>query len=299
MEIIIGKTAGFCYGVEKAVEGAKLELNKANKKIYCLGEIVHNKEVVKDLQNRGIKFIEKPDEIPENTCKVIIRAHGIPKQTYEECAKRNIEITDFTCPNVLKIHDIAEKYKEKGYYIILVGAKNHPENIGTISFCGKNMSVIEQVEDTYKAIEELKNSKKENCLVIAQTTYHLGKFKKIEEILKKEFEDKINLEIKNTICMATELRQKETEKIAKEVNKMIIIGGKNSSNTKKLYEIASQNCKEAISIETKEDLTKQDILGYAKIGIMAGASTPKESIEDVVKMIEESDTYEEKEEKKQ
>ena len=299
MEIIVGKTAGFCYGVERAVEGAKKELENTNKKVYCLGEIVHNKEVVKDLEKRGIEFISVPEEVKEKNSKTIIRAHGIPEETYEKCDNQNIKIVDFTCPNVLKIHEIAEDYNKKGYYIILVGTKNHPENIGTISFCGETMSVIEQVEDTFKAIEELKLSNKNKCLVMAQTTYHLGRFKQIEEILKKELPKDIELEIRNTICMATELRQKETKQISKEVDKMIIIGGKNSSNTKKLYEIAEKNCKEAMCIETKEELTKQDIFGYDKIGIMAGASTPKESIKNVVDMIEESNTYEKKEEKKQ
>ena len=286
MEIVIGKTAGFCYGVKKAVEGAKKELENINKKIYCLGEIVHNKEVVKDLQKRGIEFVEVPEDIKKEQSRTIIRAHGIPRQTYEICRKRNIEISDYTCPNVLKIHEIAEEYSKKGYYIILIGAKNHPENIGTISFCGDKMSVIEQVEDTKKVIEKVKQSKKEKCLVIAQTTYHLGKFKEIEKILKENLPEYIELKIKNTICMATELRQKETLKIAENVDKMIIIGGKNSSNTKKLYEIAKKNCKSAICIETEEELKEQDITECEKIGVMAGASTPKESIEKVIERLE-------------
>ena len=107
MEIIIGKTAGFCYGVEQAVEGAKKEIKNTNKKIYCLGEIVHNKEVVKDLEKRGIEFVETLEDIKEKKCKTIIRAHGIPKQIYKECKEKNIEIVDYTCPNVLKIHSIA------------------------------------------------------------------------------------------------------------------------------------------------------------------------------------------------
>ena len=292
MEIIIGKTAGFCYGVEQAVEGAKKEIKNTNKKIYCLGEIVHNKEVVKDLEKRGIEFVETLEDIKEKKCKTIIRAHGIPKQIYKECKEKNIEIVDYTCPNVLKIHSIAQEHSKLGYYIILVGTKNHPESIGTISFCGKEMSIIENIEDTNTAIKEAINSGKNKCLVIAQTTYHLGMFKEIEEIIKKEMPKNIELKVQNTICMATELRQKETEKISKKVDEMIIIGGKNSSNTKKLYEIACKNCKHAICIETKSELTKDDVNGYDKIGIMAGASTPKESIQDVIEMIEKSEAHE-------
>ena len=289
MEIVVGKTAGFCYGVEKAVNGAKEELKKVKSKIYCLGEIVHNKEVVKDLEKRGIKFIENLKEIKHIGAKTIIRAHGIPKHIYTEIKKRKLNISDFTCPKVLKIHEIAEEYQKKDYYIILVGSKKHPENIGTMSFCGENMSVIEEIEDTKNVIEEIKKSKKNKCLIIAQTTYHMKKFGKIIDILEKELPKNIELEIKNTICQATEMRQKETEKIAKEVDKMIIIGGKNSSNTKKLYEIAKENCSDTIAIETKNDLNEDDIIGYQKIGIMAGASTPKESIRDVIEMIKEKE----------
>ena len=285
MEIVIGKTAGFCYGVERAIEGAKKELEDDNKKVYCLGEIVHNKEVVKDLENRGIQFIEDISEIKEKNSKTIIRAHGIPENIYQECKEKDINIVDYTCPNVLKIHEIAKDYNKKGYYIVLVGAKNHPENIGTISFYGKKMSVIEKIEDVENAIQEIKESGKNKCLVIAQTTYHLERFKKIKEKLQENLKD-IELEIKNTICMATELRQKETEKISKMVDEMIIIGGKNSSNTRKLFEIAKQNCKKAICIETKDEIVLDDIKDCKKIGIMAGASTPEDSIIGVTKIIE-------------
>lgn len=287
MEVIVGKTAGFCYGVERAVEGAKKEIKNSNKKIYCLGEIVHNKEVVKDLEVRGIKFIETPDGIREKGSLTIIRAHGIPKQTYIICKEKDIEIVDYTCPKVLKIHDIAKEYNEKGYYIVLVGSKEHPENIGTISFCGDRISVVEKIEDVGNVIKEVKQSGIDKCLVIAQTTYHLGKFKKIEKMIRENLND-IHIEIKNTICAATAVRQKETEELSKKVDKMIIIGGKNSSNTKKLYEIAKQNCMNSICIETKNDLKKEDMRGCKKIGIMAGASTPKDSIEDVVNRIKES-----------
>lgn len=306
MKIKIGKTAGFCYGVERAVEGAKKELknktekNLSNKtknklnyktenvrpKIYCLGEIVHNKEVVKDLENRGVEFIETLKEIKEQNSLTIIRAHGIPKETYEECKSKDIEIADYTCPNVLRIHDIAKEHSEKGYYIVLVGSSKHPENIGTISFCGDKISVIERLEDVPGAIKEIEKSKKSKCLVIAQTTYSMEKFEKIEKELKQNLSKNIELKIQNTICMATELRQRETKELSQKVDKMIIIGGKNSSNTKKLYEVATKYCKSAICIETAEELTKEDLEGCKTIGIMAGASTPKQSIEEVVEKIQ-------------
>lgn len=293
MEVILGKSAGFCYGVRMAVEGAKKELEKikekdkeSNKTLYCLGEIVHNKQVINELKEKGLVFI---DNIEESTGETIIRAHGIEKEIYEIAKNRNIELKDFTCPNVLKIHKIAEEYAKKGYYIFLVGSKNHPENIGTLSFCGNNVTVIENEEDVQEALDKFKESKINKLLIIIQTTYSVERFKTIEDIIRKDLEQydeqkdkEIELTIKNTICHATELRQKETEEIAKEVDYMVIIGGKNSSNTKKLHEIGSTYCENCVCIETVEELDLNEIKKYKKVGVMAGASTPKEIIDKVV-----------------
>lgn len=286
MEIVIGKTAGFCYGVKRAVEGAENIIENANgKKVYCLGEIVHNKDVVNKLETSGIEFIDDLSEVKENS-QTIIRAHGVTKNVYKMAENKSIQIKDYTCPNVLKIHEIAEEYSKKGYYIILLGSKKHPENIGTTSFCGDYYSMIEDVEDTYSALEELEKSNKDKLLVISQTTYSLEKFYIIEEIIKNEISKNIEVVVRNTICKATELRQKETEEISKKVDVMVIIGGKNSSNTKKLFEIAKINCKKAICVENRKDLDLKDIAGANVVGIMAGASTPKESIEEIVSILE-------------
>lgn len=282
MEIIVGKTAGFCYGVKRAIDGAKEELEKTKNEIFCLGEIVHNKQVVESLKNNGLIFIE---DINEAKNKVILRAHGVTKEIYEIAKKRQIEIKDYTCPNVLKIHEIAQEYAKNGFYIFLLGNIKHPENIGTLSYCGENSYVIEKEDDVFKALDKFQKTKIEKLLVISQTTFSLEKFYIIEEILKNELPKNIELVIKNTICKATELRQKETEKIAKSVECMIIIGGKNSSNTRKLYDVAIKNCKECICIETVEDLDVERFKKYSKIGIMAGASTPQESIEKVEKAL--------------
>ena len=279
MEVVLGKTAGFCYGVKNAVEGAKKELENAKEKVYCLGEIVHNKQVVDELKKNGMVFIEN---IEDAKGKTIIRAHGVKKEVYDVAKKNNIELKDYTCPNVLKIHEIAEEYANDGYYIFLCGSKVHPENIGTISFCGENVSVIETEDDIDYAIEELKKSGIEKLLLILQTTFSVEKFRKIEKILKVKLPSNINFKIKNTICRATELRQKETNDISKDVDYMIIIGGKNSSNTRKLFEIGKQNCKNCICIETAKELPIEEIKKYEKVGVMAGASTPKELIEDVL-----------------
>lgn len=281
MELMVGKTAGFCYGVKRAVDGAKEELKK-NETLYGLGEIVHNQEVIKELENLGMQFIEN---IGEAKGRTIIRAHGIPKQLYEEAKEKEIELIDYTCPKVLKIHDIAEEYAKKGYYIFLLGNKKHPEIIGTLSYCGENKFVIEKEEDTIKALELLEKSEIKKLLVISQTTYSLEKFYIIEEIIKNEIPRNIEVVVKNTICQATEIRQKETEEMAKKVDSMIVIGGKNSSNTKKLYEIAKQYCKTVLLIENETELEDNKIQSTDKVGIMAGASTPKESIEKVIEYL--------------
>ena len=280
MEIIVGKTAGFCYGVKKAVDGAMQEIEK-EKVIYCLGELIHNKQIIEKLRKKGIKFIETIEQTKGTT---IIRSHGEPKETYQKAEKLGITLKDFTCPNVLKIHKIVEKYKNNGYYICLCGSPTHSENIGTISYSGTQSMIIENEEEIPKLIEKIKTSKIKKVLLISQTTYSLKTFLKIEKILKETLPIDIELVTKNTICKATEYRQKETEKIAQQVNYMIIIGGKNSSNTKKLYEISKQKC-EAILIETSEEINIEKLSKYNKIGIMAGASTPKESIEKAIEKL--------------
>lgn len=282
MEIIIGKTAGFCYGVKRAVEGSIEEIKKQKGQIYCLGELVHNNEVIRDLEKQGLKFIENIEEVKDNKARVIVRAHGIEKEIYQKAKEKGIELVDYTCPNVLKIHKIAEEYQKKGYYIFLVGVTGHPETIGTISYCGKNMNLIVQEDDIENAIKDLEKSEIKNLLVLVQTTYSVHKFEKIVEIIKSQLKEDIQMVIKNTICLTSEQRQKETEEISKKVYNMVIIGGKHSSNTKKLYEVAQENCKNTILIETKNELTKEIINNSKEIGIMAGASTPQKSIEEIV-----------------
>ena len=287
MEIIVGKTAGFCYGVKRAVDGAKKELKK-NEKIFGLGEIVHNKDVVKNLEKEGMQFIEN---IKDAKGKTIVRAHGIPKEIYEQAQKNKIELIDYTCPKVLKIHELAKKYANEGYYIFLLGTKKHPENIGTLSYCGKNTFVIEKEDDAIKAIDKFEKTKIKKLFVIAQTTYSLEKFYIIQEIIRNEINIDVKLVINNTICQATEIRQDETEEISKKVDDMIIIGGKNSSNTRKLYDISKKNCELALWVENANELDISIIKDCNKIGVMAGASTPKEIIDEVEEKITKFDMF--------
>ena len=283
MKVIIGKNAGFCYGVKRAVDGAYEELKKENNNIYCLGEIVHNKNVIERLQENGINFI---DDISKAKGTTLIRAHGVPKEIYEQAKALNLNLKDYTCPKVLKIHEIANQYAENGFFIILTGSKIHPENIGTISYCGDNYCIIEDESMTENAIDTFNKSGISKLLIISQTTFSLEKFKSITEKIKKMISTNIELVIKNTICAATKIRQLEVEEIAKQVEMMIIVGGKNSSNTKKLYDIALKNCKDSICIENEHEINIEQIKRFNKIGIMAGASTPQESINSVVKLIE-------------
>ena len=281
MDIIIGKTAGFCYGVKNAVDNTMEELEKGEK-VYCLGELVHNKQVIEELISKGAIFI---DNIEDAENKAIIRAHGVPASVYEKAKELNIEIKDLTCPKVLAIHKLAIKYSNENYYIFLVGQKKHPETIGTISFCGENCSIIESLEDVEQKVEEFRKTKLKNVAVLAQTTISLEKFDSIVEELKKHIK---NIEVKNTICASTRLREEETKEIAKKVECMIIVGGNHSSNSNKLYEIAKKNCENVFFVETKDELELKKIKSFKSLGIMAGASTPKESIEKIVDIIKKT-----------
>ncbi len=282
MEIIIGKTAGFCFGVSNAVNKTEKQL-ETKIKAFCLGELVHNKQVTEELENKGLTIIDRIEKAKGN---VIIRAHGEPNQTYKRAKELQLDVLDLTCPKVLKIHKIAQEYVNNGFYILLIGQKDHPETIGTISYCGENSKVIEKEEEIENALNKFYSTNINKLLVIAQTTFSLEKFNNIVLQIKEKIEnDTIELEIKKTICEATRLRQEETEKIAKEVDLMIIIGGKHSSNTNKLYEIAKKYCGEAIIIETEKEIDREYIEKFQKIGIMAGASTPKKSIDSIVEIL--------------
>lgn len=284
MEIIVGKTAGFCFGVNNAVIKAQ-ELLKQKDNVYCLGELVHNKQVTEELKNNGLTIV---NEIKKAKNNVIIRAHGEPQETYSLANKIGIEILDLTCPKVLRIHKIAKEYSNAGYYILLIGHKEHPETIGTISYCGEKSEIIENEEDIEEKLNNFYKTNIKKVLILVQTTYSLEKFdrivKKIEEQLKNK---EIEIKIENTICNATKIRQDETKKISKEVEAMIIIGGKHSSNTNKLYDIAKAHCKHSFLIETKNEINIKIMEKFKKIGIMAGASTPQKSINLVVEMLKQ------------
>ena len=278
MEIILGKTAGFCKGIKLALDTVSKELDRVDS-IECLGDLLHNDQVIARLKEKGLKIIENIRDAKE---KVIIRAHGVKKDVYEYAEKNNIELIDCTCPKLLKIHELAEKLSQENYYVVLIGEKSHVEVQGTISFC-KNGEIIENLEELKTKIDYLNT--KEKIAVLTQTTYNLQKFLEIENFLKKNLKPK--LKIYNSICNATEIRQEETKNISKNVDYMIIIGGRKSANTNRLYEIARENCKRTIKIEEVSELYNQNLEQINKVGIMAGASTSQKSIEEVIEYLKE------------
>lgn len=283
MGIILGKSAGFCYGVKNAVDKAK-DAIKENEEIYCLGEIVHNKTVIEELEKKGLKFTDKIEDVKN---KAIIRAHGESEETYNKLKEKGISILDYTCPKVTKTHEIANDYNKKGYFVVLIGIKNHPEAIGTISYAGKNSYLLQDKNQYEELIEEINKSKLNKVLIMAQTTYNSKKFDEMVIDLKELINGK-EIEVQKTICGATEIRQKETIQIAKKVDVMIIIGDKKSSNTNKLYDISKENCKKAIFVQNYKELNLEEIKETNVIGIMAGASTPQEDIDEVIKKIEKN-----------
>lgn len=288
MEVILGKKAGFCQGVRNTVIKAKNIVRK-NKTTYCLGNLVHNSHVIENLEKMGMKIIENLQDVP-NGESLIIRAHGVPKDIYKLAEDRNIKLIDLTCPKVLAMHKQVENYSKRGYYIILIGERNHPETIGTYSFCGENSSLIENLEDINIAVEDIIKSDIRNITIFSQTTFDIENFNRYVNIIKMKIPKDSNLEINKTICDATELRQIETKEIARIVELMIIIGSKKSSNTNKLYDIAQREISNVMFIENMEDLYLNYVKRFKKVGIMAGDSTPQEIIDEIVNLVENTET---------
>lgn len=276
MEIVIGKTAGFCAGVNYAVKMA--EENIKNEKIYCLGELVHNGQVINKLEKKGMITVDNIEKVPNNS-KVIFRAHGEPEIIYKKAKEKGLEIIDLTCGRVKLIHDKVQKEKDKSF-IIIVGKAKHPEVIGIKGFAGANSYIIENEDDILDAYMKYEKNKTGRVFVVSQTTFSSEKFDKLRKEIETNFIE-ADVIVDKTICDATEKRQKETREIAKDFHTMIIIGGKNSSNTRELVNVAKEECENVYSIETAEELKKIDFSNIDKVGIMAGASTPKESITEI------------------
>ena len=282
MEVIVGKYAGFCPGVMNSVTKAQEAVDKYEE-LYCLGELIHNKTVVTELEEKGMKTVDDINEVPNNSV-VIFRAHGVKESIYEDAKNRNLSVIDLTCAIVKNIHEKVSSAKSDSF-IIITGDNLHPETIGTKDFAGNNSFVVSVEEDIEKAYEEFIKSNLNKIYVISQTTFSLKKFEELVSLIKNKFNE-YEIEINNSICKATELRQKEVEELSKNVDCVIVVGGKNSSNTKKLYDISIKNCNLVFHIERINEVNKDDFININKIAIVAGASTPKNIIEEVKEYFE-------------
>ena len=285
MEVKLARCAGFCFGVKRAVDTV-YEQQKSAKEIYTYGPIVHNEEVVRELTELGVKVLENKEELlqleRESTDgrqrAVIIRAHGVPEEIYTILREKEIDCVDATCPFVKRIHRIVRERSEAGDRIVIVGNPGHPEVEGIEGWCLTPPIVISTTEEA----GNLPISQSEPICVVSQTTFNYNKFKDIVEILEKKRYDRIVL---NTICSATEERQEEAVRLASQVDAMIVIGGKTSSNTQKLFEICSNACENTYYIQTLVDLDIKPFQSFRHVGITAGASTPNKIIEEVQRYV--------------
>ena len=280
-ELTIAKSAGFCFGVTRAVNMVYEAIEKENVPIYTYGPIIHNDEVVKDMEKNGVTVINDLDELSSHEKGVmIIRSHGISKAEYDRIKNCGFEVLNATCPFVSKIHRYVEDYSSKGYDIIIVGSPKHPEVCGIKGWADEkcHVTIINSPED---AENYMKNSTKKLCIV-SQTTFNYNKFQDIVEIIAKKGYD---ITVLNTICNATKERQTEARSIAETVDAMIVIGDKHSSNTQKLFEICRKACKNTYYIQTSDEMDYTQIRSNNNVGITAGASTPNNIIEEVSKNV--------------
>ena len=274
-KILVARTAGFCFGVKRAVEKVYEQVNMGKQNIYTYGPIIHNEEVVTDLGKKGVRVLENEQELKnlmEGT--VVIRSHGVPKEIYEVIEEKGLECVDATCPFVRKIHKIVERESKAGRHIIIVGNDTHPEVEGIKGWCEGPVTVISSHEEA----ENLAFPEGEKLCVVSQTTFNYNKFQDLVEILNKKGYD---IGVCNTICNATEERQLEAKSIAKGVDAMVVIGDKQSSNSQKLYEISKKECENTFFVQTLRDLDLKLFESTGKVGITAGASTPQKIIKEV------------------
>ncbi|MDR2044261.1 MAG: 4-hydroxy-3-methylbut-2-enyl diphosphate reductase [Clostridium sp.] len=274
MEIRLAKGSGFCFGVKRAM-GQVYEQIETGKTIYTYGSLIHNEEVIKELEGKGVRILRSREELLRlSSGVVVIRSHGVAQEVYDILRRRNLEYVDATCPFVKKIHRIVKQARKEGKHMIIIGNPCHPEVEGIVGWCGDCVDVLETPEEArrYQPPEG-----KAVCIV-AQTTFNYKKFQHIVEIFEKKG---YNESAVDTICNATQERQAEARKIAAQADLMIVIGGKNSSNTKKLYEICSRECTRTYFIQTLDDLRLELPKAVRLVGITAGASTPNKLIEEV------------------
>lgn len=277
MKVKIAKNAGFCFGVKRAMRMAWDELDKSKNNIFALGPLIHNRQAVLKYEEKGLKTIEAVSEVPPQE-NMIIRSHGVAESVYKQAKAKNINVIDTTCPFVKKIHSIVKEAFDKGYKIIVIGDCKHPEVIGINGWCENSAIIIKSIDE----LESIVLDNNEKYCVVAQTTINLDSYNEIEYALSDKLDSVV---FNNTICSATKVRQQSAKELSQEVDCMIVIGGKHSSNTQKLVSICNKIVP-TIAIETKEELSKEELSIYDIIGVTAGASTPNWIIDEVIEYIE-------------
>ena len=287
MRIKIAKTAGFCFGVDRAVKMA-FDTAENSPNAVTLGPIIHNPQIVSRLESMGVRSVSSPEEILPDTT-VVIRSHGVGQPVYDYLCEHHIPFVDATCPFVAKIHQIVKEYSEKGYLILIAGDKTHPEVEGIVGFCRSGAVAFNREEELRKMTEKNPEWTSRPAILVAQTTFNIQEWRKSAFFAKKVY---TNLIIFDTICNATEMRQQEAIVLAKESDVMVVIGGKNSSNTMKLAEICSQYC-QTFHIEKASELPRLDLSTSSVIGVTAGASTPACIIKEVQETMSEFITNDE------
>lgn len=279
MKVILADFSGFCFGVTKAINTAFDEVKNSKGSLnYSLGPLIHNPQVVKSLEEEGVRVVEDLDEIHQ-TGNLIIRSHGVPEKIYRLAEEKGLRVIDTTCPFVRRIQKIVKDHCEKGYQIAIIGDPKHPEVIGINGWCYESAIIIQESRDIEKIDEN------QRLCVVVQTTMSLSLYKKLIEQLKEKVKEIV---IFDTICNATKQRQDAARILAKKVDAMIVIGGNNSSNTQKLVTI----CKEekpssTFHIEGLDELEIEKIRPYNVVGVTAGASTPIWVINEVVETLKE------------
>ncbi len=276
MEIKVAKSAGFCWGVKRAVNMAVEAVEKGKGKALCLGELIHNRREIDRLKKLGMKFIEDMEELKEGDT-VVIRSHGVAPQIVDFLKRKGTQIVDATCPFVKDVHEKAIKLQKEGYPVLILGNPKHPEVIGIAGHV-RNPMIINSLSE----LETLPKMAKLG--VVCQTTLNLNFFREAIALLSLKVKE---LKVYNTICSATSIRQRETRELAGKVDVMLVVGGKNSSNTTKLYQIAKNVNPRSFHIESKEEIDENWFKGAESVGITAGASTPQWVIEEIVEKVRE------------
>ena len=276
MKVMLAKSAGFCFGVRRAVETVYKQIDEnEGKQIYTYGPIIHNAEVVKDMEARGVHVLKSEEELDAlESGTVIIRSHGVEEKVYQKMAEKGLNLVDATCPFVKKIHNIVKRESAEGKHIIIIGNPEHPEVQGIRGWAGEEVTVIQNPKEA----ESFSVNPERKICIVSQTTFNYNKFKELVEIISKKSYDINDL---NTLCNATKERQTEAQAIADTVDAMIVIGDKHSSNTQKLFEICKKACMDTYYIQTLGDLDLNQLRSVESVGITAGASTPNNIIEEV------------------